>query len=118
MTRIAVLDDWQGIAEAATDWAPLRARAEVVFFREAFGNADALVAALAEFDAVAAMRERSLLDAAVLARLPRLRHIAFTGARNAAVDTAACTAQGISVSNTPATRSSHATAELALGLLL
>src|SRR5271167_3308383 len=32
MSRIAVLDDWQGIAETATDWSALKSRAEVVFF--------------------------------------------------------------------------------------
>ena len=26
MTRVAVLDDWQGVAQGAADWAPLRAR--------------------------------------------------------------------------------------------
>ncbi len=118
MTRIAVLDDWQGIAAQAANWSALRTRAEVVFFTDAFADADALVAALAGFDAVLAMRERSRLDAGVIGRLPRLRMIAFTGARNAAVDVAACAARGILVCGTPATRSSHATAELALGLIL
>src|SRR5258708_6060588 len=74
MTRIAVLDDWQGIAEASADWSALQARAEGVFFTTAFADADALVAARA--------------------------------------------ARGMLVSFTPATRSSHATAELALGLIL
>ena len=52
MMRIAVLDDWQGIAEAAADWSAVRAKAEVVFFREHLGGADAVVAALAGFDGV------------------------------------------------------------------
>jgi phosphoglycerate dehydrogenase-like enzyme len=64
------------------------------------------------------MRERSQLDAGVIGRLPKLRMIASTGARNAAIDLEACAARGILVSFTPATRSSHATAELALGLIL
>jgi phosphoglycerate dehydrogenase-like enzyme len=118
MTRIAVLDDWQSVAAESADWSALRARTEVVFFTQAFTDSDALVAALVDFDAILAMRERSKLDADVIARLPKLRMIAFTGPRNAAVDVAACAARGILVSNTPATRSSHATAELALGLIL
>ncbi len=118
MMRIAVLDDWQGIAEAAADWSAVRAKAELVFFREHLGRADAVVAALAGFDAVVAMRERTRLHAEVIARLPRLKLLSFTGARNAAVDVAACTAQGVVVCNTTTARSSHGTAELTLGLML
>ena len=118
MTRIAVLDDWQGIAEAACDWSAVRSRAELVFFRDHLGGADAVVAALKDFDAVVAMRERTRLHADVLSRLPRLRLLSFTGARNAAVDVATCTAQGVLVCNTTTTRSSHGTAELTLALIL
>jgi hypothetical protein len=42
MTKVAVLDDWQGVARSSTDWSPLLARAEVVFFEQAFaGEEDA-----------------------------------------------------------------------------
>lgn len=118
MARIAILDDWQGIAEAATDWSAVRAHAELVFFRDHLGGPDAVVAALQGFDAIVAMRERTRLSAEVIARLPALRLLSFTGARNAAVDIAACTAQGVIVCNTTTTRSSHGTAELTLALML
>ncbi len=118
MTRIAVLDDWQGIAEAAADWSGVRAQAEIIFFRDACASPDATVAALRDFDIILAMRERTRLHADVISRLPRLKLLSFTGARNAAVDIPACTAAGVMVCNTTGTPSSHATAELALGLLL
>jgi phosphoglycerate dehydrogenase-like enzyme len=118
MTKVAVLDDWQGIAEGIADWAPVKAKAEVTFFREAM-KGDAVVAALADYDVILAMRERTLLSKAVIDRLPRLRLLSFTGARNAAVDISACTARGITVCNTvPQGGYSYDTAELALGLLL
>ncbi len=116
--RVAILDDWQGAVEDLADLAALRARAEVTIFRAPLGGAEAVVAALAPFDAVLAMRERTAFPAAVIARLPRLRLLSFTGPRNAAIDLAACAAGGITVCNTGSTRSSHATAELALALLL
>ena len=118
MTRIAVLDDWQGIAEAAADWSEIRAKAEIVFFRDAFASPAATIAGLQDFDVVLAMRERTRLHADVISQLPRLKLLSFTGARNAAVDILACTAAGITVCNTTGTPSSHATAELALGLML
>ncbi len=118
MARIAILDDWQGIAEAATDWSAVRAGAELVFFRDHLGGPDGVVAALQGFDAVVAMRERTRLSADVISRLPDLKLLSFTGARNAAVDVAACTAQGVVVCNTTTKRTSHGTAELTLGLIL
>lgn len=118
MTKIAVLDDWQGIAAGVADWSALQAKAQITFFREAFASEDALVAALADYEVVLAMRERSRLTKPVIDRLPKLRLLCFTGARNASVDTPACTARGITVCNTVSSRFSHATAELALGLMM
>jgi phosphoglycerate dehydrogenase-like enzyme len=118
MTRIAVLDDWQGVAATLTDWSAVASRAELVFFGEAFSDADAAAAALAAFDAVVAMRERTPFPAELIARLPRLRLLSFTGARNAAVDIAACTAHGVLVCHTTGQPLTHGTAELALSLLL
>ena len=118
MVQVAVLDDWQGVARSLADWSGLQTRADVTFFQDKIVGEDALVAALAPFDVVLAMRERSAFPAAVVARLPRLRLLTFPGARNASVDTAACTAHGILVAHTPPGRPTLATAELALGLML
>lgn len=118
MIRVAVLDDWQGVARRSADWRPLEARAEVVFFAEPFCSADEAAAALADFDVVVAMRERTAFPAALLERLPRLRMIALTGTRTRSIDIDACTARGIVISHTGGERASNATAELALALLL
>jgi phosphoglycerate dehydrogenase-like enzyme len=116
--RVAVLDDWQGVAESLADWSALKRRAEVVMFREKFPSEDTLVAALADFEVVLAMRERTAFPAAVVNRLPKLRLLTFPGARNAAIDVPACTAQGVLVCFTQGVRSSSGTAELTLALLL
>ena len=119
MTKVAVLDDWQGVAESSADWSKLKARAEVVFFSQAFANEDDAAAKLADFDIVLSMRERTPLPASLINRLPKLRMLGMTGARNASLDTAACTARGIVVCNTQGGGYNEAaTAELALGLLL
>ena len=114
--RIAVLDDWQGIAEGAADWGSLGG--ECVFFREGFASPAATCAALADFDVIVAMRERTWLGAEVIPGLTRLKLLSFTGPRNAAVDTASCTARGIVVCNTVSRGSSSDTPELALALLM
>ena len=116
--RVAVTDDWQGVARGAADWSGLEARAEVVVFPGAFADEDAAVAALAEFDVVIAMRERTEFTAGLIARLPRLRMIAQTGRRAPTMDLDACTRAGIVVSETGTQRSSRGTAELTLALML
>jgi len=119
MTRVAILDDWQGVARGSADWAPLAARAELVFFAEAFDGEDEAAARLADFEIVLSMRERTPLPGSLIGRLPKLRMLGITGVRNASLDMAACTARGIVVCHTVGDgRSDAATAELALGLLL
>src|SRR6185437_5401649 len=119
MTKVAVLDDWQGVAKTSADWSPLQARAEVVFFAKAFDNEDDAARQLADFDIVLSMRERTPLPGSLINRLPKLRMLGMTGARNASLDTAACTARGVVVCNTQGGGNTEAaTAELALGLLI
>jgi phosphoglycerate dehydrogenase-like enzyme len=119
MTKVAVLDDWQGVAESSTDWSPLTAVADVVFFQQAFDDEDAAVRILIDFEIVLTMRERTPLPGSLIKRLPKLRMLGITGSKNAVLDVAACTAQGVLVCNTVGGgKSEAATAELALGLLL
>jgi len=118
-SKIAVLDDWQGVARNAADWSALEAKADVTIFQEAFADEDDAVAKLADFDIVLSMRERTPLPASLINRLPKLRMMGMTGARNASLDTPACTARGIPVCNTSGGGyADSATAELALGLLI
>lgn len=118
MTRIAVLDDWQGVARSSADWSDLERRAELSFFEQPLGGMEATARALAEFDIVLAMRERTAFPAALIERLQRLRMLSVTGSRTRTLDLDACTARGILVCGTGGERSGAATAELALGLLL
>ena len=122
MIKVAVLDDWQGVARASADWSPLQARAEVVFFPKAFDDEDDAAAQACRF------RDR-LIDARTHAaacfvdrQTAKLRMLGITGVRNASLDTSACTARGIPVCNTVGGAGGNdrmaATAELALGLLL
>lgn len=116
--RIAVLDDWQGLAAASADWSKLASRASLVFFERPFEGPEQAASALAEFDILVAMRERTRFSRELIERLPRLRMIALTGGRTWTMDFAALEARGILVCHTGGTHSTAATAELALGLLL
>ena len=87
MTKVAVLDDWQDVARSSADWSPLSARAEVVFFAQAFDDEGDAAAKLADFDIVLSMSERTALPGSLISRLPKLRMLGITGARNASLDT-------------------------------
>ncbi len=117
--KVAVLDDWQGVAYQSADWFELESRADVTIFSEAFRDEDDAAARLAGYDIVLSMRERTPLPGSLIDRLPKLRMLGMTGARNASLDTPACTARGIVVCNTRGGGyADSATAELALGLLI
>jgi len=118
-SKVAVLDDWQGVARRSADWFELESRADVTIFADAFRDEDDAAAQLADFDIVLSMRERTPLPGSLINRLPKLRMLGMTGARNASLDTPACTARGIVVCNTQGGGyTDSATAELALGLLI
>jgi phosphoglycerate dehydrogenase-like enzyme len=116
MHRIAVLDDYQYVAEEFTDWSAVAEPVEVVEFHDHIADDDALVARLQPFDVVIAMRERTPFPRRVLEGLPNLKLLVTTGARNASIDVAAANEYGVTVCGTGA----HApgTAELTWGLIL
>ena len=116
VTRVAILDDYQKVAERSADWSVLPKDVEVTFFHDHLDEPDRLVARLAPFAIVGIMRERTPFPGALLERLPSLRLLITTGPRNAGVDVAAAQRLGITVCGTRS--SGHATAELAIALIL
>jgi phosphoglycerate dehydrogenase-like enzyme len=96
MLRCAVLDDYQDAARANADWS----RVDLTVFREHMSSEDEVAAALADFDVVVIMRERTPFPASLLARLPRLKLLITSGMRNAAIDLKAAAALGVTVCGT------------------
>lgn len=99
-TKIAVLDDYQGVALQLADWSQVTARAEVDVFSDHLAEADAVAARLLPYEIVCVMRERTPLGAAMIERLPNLKLIVSTGPRNASIDSNAAAARGIRVAHT------------------
>jgi phosphoglycerate dehydrogenase-like enzyme len=116
--RVAVLDDWQGVARSCADWSPLIERADVEFFGEPFSGEDDAARRLADFDIILATRERTPFPASLSARLPKLRMFGLTGSRAALVDVGAMIDRGVTVCHTGGGPSGASTAELALALVL
>ena len=116
MTRVAILDDYQGVARRMADWASLPAGTEVVVFTDHLSETGAVAARLADFDAVVAMRERTPFPRALLERLPRLKLLVTTGMRNASIDVGAAVERKVVVCGTAGLP--YPTAELTWGLIL
>lgn len=116
MTRVAVLDDYQDVAESLADWDSLPDGTEVVFFSYHLTDEDALVERLAEFDVVVLMRERTAFPRSLISRLPRLKLIVTAAMRNVAIDVDAARDRGVVVSGTEG--SGGATLDLTWGLIL
>lgn len=114
LTRVLVLDDYQDAARAHGDWESLPG-CDVEFVHEPLHGEQA-VARLAGAEVVVAMRERTAFPRGLLERLPRLRLLVTTGAKNAAIDVAAAAELGIAVSGTQSLP--HPPAELTMALLL
>jgi phosphoglycerate dehydrogenase-like enzyme len=114
--RVAVLDDYPGVALQMADWSPLAGRAEITIFRDHLSALDALAQRLEPFEVICAMRERTPLPAPLLEHLPRLKLIVSTGRRNASIDLNAAKQRGIVVCGTGYV--SHPTPELTWGLII
>jgi phosphoglycerate dehydrogenase-like enzyme len=116
MVRVALLDDYQGVALECADWDSLPDGTVAQSFRDHLTDEAAIAARLQPFDVVMALRERTAFRRSLLERLPKLKLIATAGMRNAAIDVAAATELGILVCGTSG--SSRATMELTWGLIL
>jgi len=116
--RIAVLDDYMGVAHRLADWSILSDRAEVTFLTQSIPP-ERLATELAGYDALCLLRERTDFPAEVLRNLPNLKAIAATGRQNRTLDSAAAAELGIAVMSTDGSgNGSFATVELAWGLIL
>jgi phosphoglycerate dehydrogenase-like enzyme len=116
--RIAILDDYHGVATSYADWSTLGPQASVQAFREPLPEGER-AKTLEPFDVIVAMRERTAFPASLINALPNLRLLVTTGLRNNSIDTAACAARGITVSGAPGhDQAVEATAELSWALIL
>jgi D-3-phosphoglycerate dehydrogenase len=114
--RVAILDDYFNKALELTDWSPLDGRAEVTVFTEYMGDADTVAGALADFEIIVGMRERTPFPASLIERLPKLKLLITTGMRNRSFDMDAARARDITVCGTSGAGSP--TSELAVGMMI
>ena len=116
MVRIAVLDDYQGVALKYADWSVLPSDTEIQVFRDRLFDEDAIVERLRDFEIVMAMRERTPFPRSLLERLPKLKLLTTTSMLNRAINVEAGLELDITVCGTGSVPSP--TVDLTWGLIL
>ncbi len=116
--KVAILDDYQNVVLKVADWSKLRGKADITVFNDHIDGVDAVAKRLAPFEIISCMRERTPFKRDLLKKLPNLKLLITTGARNASIDVAAANECGVTVCHTSNPASSPQMVQFTWGLLL
>ena len=122
MLKVAILDDYAGVALASADWSALDGIAEIEVFREHLSEARA-VEVLRPFDVLCTIRERMSLPRRVFERLPNLKLVTIIGMSLPNLDIDAATEHGVLIVHPDPDQPrvadiANATPELTWGLMI
>ena len=115
--NIVILGDYERALRRFSSWDKLDALGKLTIHHEPLRD-EALYEAVKDADAIAIVRDRAPLNEAMIARLPKLKFLMFTGERNGTLDSAALIARNIPIGITPGGPSKETTAELTWALIL
>ena len=79
MLNVAVLDDYQNVTKKFGNWSELDGKINLKIFNEFFDNSDNLVKSLLDFEVLCLMRERTVLSASIINKLPKLKLVITSG---------------------------------------
>ncbi|KDM89771.1 D-2-hydroxyacid dehydrogenase family protein [Photobacterium galatheae] len=94
--KVAILDDYQDVVRTLPGYAGLREH-EVTVYTTPASNRDALIERLKDKEALVLIRERTVIDDALLRQLSQLKLISQTGKISHHLDLAACTRHQVAV---------------------
>ena len=116
MLKVAILDDYQNVAQEFIDLKNLSSKFDIEIFSEPFENEDDAIEKLKEFEALLIMRERTSINSNIIKSLKKLKYISTSGMRNKAIDLEATKKAKIIVTGTEI--NSNPTCELTWALIL
>jgi phosphoglycerate dehydrogenase-like enzyme len=118
MTRLrcAILDDYMNLALRVAEWSKIKDRVDITVFDQPFDSEKAAASALADFEIICAMRERTPFPRTLFDALPKLKLLITSGMRNAALDLEAAKDHQVVLCGTQWAR--DPTAALTMGLIL
>lgn len=115
--RIVILGDYERALRRFSNWEQIDKLAKLTIHDQPLRD-EALYEAIKDADAIAIVRDRCPLNEAMIARLPKLKFLMFTGERNGTLDSSALMARNIPIGVTPGGPSKETTAELTWALIL
>jgi len=115
--RVVVLDDWEQVFSRPESFAGLADRLHLTVHRHPL-QGQALHDALSGVQVLVLNRDRTPVNAQLIASLPELRYVIFTGPRNGTLDLAALQARGIPASGTAGGPARATTVEHTWALIL
>jgi len=113
--KVAILDDYQNAVKDLSCFELLKDH-DVHVFNETFLTVDDLVDHLVDFDVLVLIRERTVITAELLSRLPNLKLISQTGKVSNHIDAKLCKEYGVAVAE--GVGSPVAPSELCWGLIM
>ena len=116
MLKVAILDDYQNVAQEFIDLKNLSSKFDIEIFSEPFENENDAIEKLKEFEALLIMRERTSITSNLIKSLKKLKYISTSGMRNKAIDLEATKKAKIVVTGTEI--NSNPTCELTWALIL
>lgn len=117
LPNIVILGDYERALRRFSNWETLDQQANVTIHHEPLRD-EALYEAVKNADAIAIVRDRSPFNKDLIARLPELKFLMFTGERNGTLDASALVSRNIPIAHTPGGPSKETTAELTWALIL
>ncbi len=117
LPNIVILGDYERALRRFSQWDKLDQEAKLTIYHEPLRD-EALYQVVKDADAIAIVRDRSPFNEAMIARLPKLKFLMFTGERNGTLDAAALVSRNIPMGCTPGGPSKETTAELTWALIL
>ncbi len=116
MLKVAILDDYQNVAQQFLDLEKLSGKYEFKIFNEPFSDEADTIEQLSDFEALLIMRERTPITKNLIDNLNNLKFVITSGLRNKSIDLAAAKKRKIVVCGTEINK--NPTPELTWALIL
>jgi len=117
LPNIVILGDYERALRRFSQWDRIEQNSNLMIHHEPLRD-EPLYEAVKDADVIAIVRDRSPFNEAMIARLPKLKLLMFTGKRNGTLDSAALLSRHIPIACTPGGPSKETTAELTWALIL
>ena len=117
LPKVVILSDYEHALRRFSDWSKVDMLCNVQIHHQALQD-EVLYEAVKDADVIVIVRDRTPFNESLIARLPKLKLLMFTGKRNSTLDTAALISRKIPIACTLGGPSKETTTELTWALIL